>query len=200
MQTMRVYPNPFAAFDRDGDPCGVCPRDTESDGGGPGQFVGARIDRNETKVLQDFGKSVKFGDHAQHELRSPRQKTKYSFLGIASSDPNLAALLAGKDPVEIPVTSYYKERIREGSIVPADAETAKRARTPFTPPAQLFAFRSMKTAPATDETPVEFASAAVVTGGAAVTLDIPASDPAAASVADANSSTRKRSPKAESEA
>jgi hypothetical protein len=199
MQTMRVYPNPFAAFDRDGDPCGVCPRDPESDGGGPGQFVGARIDRNETKILQDFGKSVKFGDHSRHELRSPMQKTKYSYLGVASNDPSLAALLASKEPVEIPITSYYKERIREGSIVPADAETAKRARIPFTPPAQLFAFRSMKTAPAAEEAPVEVASAVVVAGGPAVTLEIPASDTATADAVDSNS-TRKRSSKAESEA
>lgn len=191
MQTMRVYPNPFSAFDRDGHPCGVCPRDPESDGGGPGQFVGARIDNKATQVLQDFGKSTKFGDHALHELRSPLQKTKYSYLGVASSDPELATLLAGKDPVEIPVTSYYKERIREGSIVPADAETAKRARTPFTPPAQLFAFRSMKSAPATESVPAEVASAVVEVGGPAVTLEIPS---------DSQSVTRKRSSRAESEA
>jgi hypothetical protein len=195
---MRVYPNPFSAFDRDGDPCGVCPRDPESDGGGPGQFVGARIDRKETRVLQDFGKSVKFGDHSQHELRSPLQKTKYSYLGISSNDPELAASLASKDPVEIPVTSYYKERIREGSIVPADAETAKRARVPFTPPSQLFAFQSMKNAPAAEEAPVEVASAVVVAGGPAVTLELPDSD-SSASTADSNL-TRKHSSKAESEA
>lgn len=200
MQTMRVYPNPFSAFDKDGDPCGVCPRDPESDGGGPGQFVGARIDRNETKVLQDFGKSVKFGDHARHELRSPLQKTKYSYLGVASSDPELAALLASKEPVEIPITSYYKERLREGSIIPADAETARRARAPFTPPAQVFAFRSMKSVPAPETVPIEVACAEVTVGGSAVAREIPASDSPVAPVADSNSVTRKRSSKAESEA
>lgn len=190
MQTMRVYPNPFAAFDKDGHPCGVCPRDPESDGGGPGQFVGARIDSKETKVLQDFGKSAKFGDHAAHELRTPLQRTKYSYLGISSMDPELPTLLANKEPVEIPVTSYYKERLREGSIVAADLETAQRARTPFTPPAQLFAFRSMKTAPASETVPVEVASAELTVGGPTVALELPASE----------STTRKRSSKAESEA
>src|SRR5512138_2908400 len=50
MNVLRVFPNPWAAFDKEGLPCGVCPRDPESDGGAPGQYVGARVDRKRTKV------------------------------------------------------------------------------------------------------------------------------------------------------
>src|SRR6478735_3428895 len=117
MQFLNVYPNPFAAFDKDGDPCGVWPRDFDADAGGPGQYVGARVDSEKTKVLQDFGKN------APHELRSPEQSTKYSYLGIASSDPELSQKLGEKEPIRLPRTKYYIDGLMQGALLAADAET-----------------------------------------------------------------------------
>ena len=198
--TLLVYPNPWSAFDKNGLPCGVCPRDPYEDAGGPGQFVGARVDKDRTKVLQDFaamhgggGRGAKL---AKHELRSPMQETRYQYMGVASDDPLLGELLAGKDPIEIPLTKYYRDRLQEGSLLAADEATAKVARLPrFTSPKDIFAAKTQSTAlpevagftglppspdaagnlleaPAAATPPVEVASATAEAGGPSVTLEI----------------------------
>lgn len=129
---IKVYPNPWKALDADGDPCAVVPRDPIGDGGGPGSFVGARIDAARTKM----GPELRKGD----DLRSRRQTTKFTFLGIASNDPDLSSLLAAAEPVEVPATRYYRDRLLDGSLLPADAETASAVKMrAFTPPAQALA-------------------------------------------------------------
>lgn len=146
MQTLRVYPNPFAALDKHGTPCGLCPRDPDADAGGPGLFVGARPDKKNTQILQDFQTehTEKLGARAgamaaKGEIRSPMQLTRYEFMGVSSLDPELAAKLAAKDPIEIPATKYYKAELRSGSLIPADIETSRAAKLPrFVPPAEFF--------------------------------------------------------------
>lgn len=125
LDILRVYPNPWSARDKQGVPCGVCPRDPESDGGSPGQFVGARVDRKRTHLLQELKK----GD----DLRSPIQRTFYEFMGIASDDPELATKLFSAAPIEVPRTKYYRARLRDRSLIPADAETAKAGKLRFIP-------------------------------------------------------------------
>jgi hypothetical protein len=149
MQTLLVYPNPFAAFDKNGVPCGVCPRDPDADAGGPGHFVGARIDSTNTKVLQDFRalNARRYGaamgaKAAAHEIRSPLQATFYEYMGVASCDPELGTKLATKEPIEIPTTKFYKDRLREGALLAANQDTAKAAGLPvFTPPKLFFAMQ-----------------------------------------------------------
>jgi hypothetical protein len=146
MQTLRVYPNPFAALDKHGTPCGLCPRDPDADAGGPGLFVGARPDKKNTQILQDFAaiNGEKLGARAgamaaKGEIRSPMQLTRYEFMGVSSLDPELAAKLAAKDPIEIPATKYYKAELRSGSLIPADIETSRAAKLlRFVPPAEFF--------------------------------------------------------------
>jgi hypothetical protein len=220
MQTLRVYPNPWAAFDKNGVPCGVCPRDPDADAGGPGQFVGARVDKKNTRVLQDFAAAyaAKFGPAlaaklANQEHRSPIQATFYEYLGIASSDLELAEKLAAKDPIEIPATKYYKDRLREGALIPADRATATKVKlTVYVEPAIYFATRSMKS-----EAPALTASVAVdgkavagtvETGGSSLSLgtliggfDPPKGDEqelleaAPADAVSANSNSKKASAK-----
>lgn len=131
MQTIKVLPNPWSALDADGIPCGVCPRDPDADAGGPGQYVGARVDPKATEIIQRLNK----GD----DLRSPRQKTIFSFLGKAANDPGLREHLLSATPIDIPATKYYKERIAEGSIVCFDLAASKAARLAnFSPPAHIY--------------------------------------------------------------
>ncbi len=128
-EILRVYPNPWHATDRDGLPCAIVPTDPEGDGGGPGQFVGARVSRKHTEVLQ------KLEEH--DNLRSARQRTRYEYLGTPSADPELAQKLFACEPVEIPRTKYYRQRLREGALFAADEATARAGKVRFIPAADL---------------------------------------------------------------
>jgi hypothetical protein len=146
MNTFRVYPNPFLVADKQGTPCALCPRDPDQDAGGPGMYVGARPDKKNTQILQDFTaiNAEKVGSRfapmvARNEIRSPQQITRYEYMGIPSLDPELGQKLAAKDPIEIPATKYYRERLREGSIIPADIETSRAAKLlAFVPASEFF--------------------------------------------------------------
>ena len=168
-----VLPNPFSAFDKEGAPCGICPRDPDGDGGAPGRFVGARVDRDNTEKLQKF-------KNPQHEIRSEMQRTRYEYLGIPNIDPELAQKLATKEPIRLPVTKYYKDRLREGSLLAADQATATEARLPrFVEPTSFFA----RFANAPEPQPVQ-----------AVTNDAPSVASSPESDAETNTKTRgKRS-------
>ncbi len=158
MDILLVYPNPWANLDKDGEPCAVCPRDIDGDGGGATQYVGARLDRNRTKVLQDFaalnGGGPRGAELAKHELRSPLQSTKYTYMGIASNDPQLAAKLLEREPIALPRTKYYRDRIAEGALLPANAETAAAGRLRrFVPPLERLApYLKAKEEPAIEAT------------------------------------------------
>lgn len=127
-RVLRVYPNPWAARDKDGVPCGLCPRDPAADAGGPGKFVGARVDAKRTVVLQKL---------EPYELRSAMQRTLYEYVGVASEDAALLEKLMESDPIELPETKYYKERLRERALLPADKETAALADVRFQDPKAL---------------------------------------------------------------
>jgi len=126
MKTMKVLPNPFSAFDAERVPCGVCPRDPDSDGGGPGMYVGAQVDDKKTEILQHLS--------AWDDLRSPMQRTFFSFLGISALDPELGEKLAKKTPIEVPATRYYRARVREGALVACDKATAESVGLKFVAP------------------------------------------------------------------
>jgi hypothetical protein len=184
--TLSVYPNPWAAFDKNGVPCAVCPRDPEADGGVPGSYVGARVDKKHTKVLQDFaaGYVAKFGAAvakklAEQEHRSPIQATYYEYLGISALDPELAEKLAAKAPIEIPATKYYKERIREGALIAADKATATRCKVAgWAEPAAYFAARALsKAAVEAVEAIAEGADAATETTSDAAPADAVSAKP-----------------------
>jgi hypothetical protein len=130
MKSFRVYPNPWSAHDKDGIPCGMCPRDPDADAGGPGAYVGATVDSARTEVLQKLEK----GD----DIRSARQKTVYLYMGVTSSDPELASKLLALEPIDLPSTKYYRDRVAEGSLLCADKTSAETARFKFfVPPAQV---------------------------------------------------------------
>ena len=112
-----------ATMDHEGRPCGVCPMDPIGDGGARGRFVGAKI---------DDGTTTKADIDQEDEIRSPFQRTVYSYLGTSGHETKpfaLAEALAKADPISIPFTQYYQERLLAGELIAADAESAKNAGT-----------------------------------------------------------------------
>jgi hypothetical protein len=79
------------------------------------RYVGASIDTDKTVVFQKAA-----ADSAQSDM----QETHWSF---------------SADPVELPRTHYYLERIRAGELFAADDETAEHAGVTLTPIADCLA-------------------------------------------------------------
>ncbi len=126
---IKVFPNPWAATDHEGQPCGVCPSDPMETMGEPGRLVGVR---HEAEFLNEVQKG---------ELRNRRQRTTYRFLGETNCETKpheLAAKLVEKEPVTLAASSYYLERLRDRSLLPADTATAAMAGVKFEEPKTLF--------------------------------------------------------------
>lgn len=141
---IKVWPNPWGVHPSsavrgqpghhstivNGRPCGVCVTDPD-EGGEPGRLVGAWPDAEIIQVVRPG------------EIRNNRQRTAYTYLGESTdeSEPfDLALRLARREPVELALTNYYAERIRDGSLIAADMETARAAGSEayFMPVADLF--------------------------------------------------------------
>lgn len=162
-KTLRVYPNPWGiapaaifeieaaekakkenkdghvptldpsrvTIDHRGVPCGVCPLDIyeHTPNAYPGMGVGAAVHPTKTVVTQEL--------HPQDNLRSARQTTVWEFLGVDAEDTELPKLLAAKDPIEIPCTNYYVQRLQHGELIAADEKTAAAGGLKFEDPKAL---------------------------------------------------------------
>lgn len=155
-QKLRVYPNPWGVhprtlldekgnllpkppvphaftLDHHARACGVVLEEVRSRVAPTvARFVGARIDEVNTRKLQKLRK----GD----DLRSERQETVYSFLGVSAHETapfELAKGLAAKDALELTFSPYLVDRIRDGSLIAADPASAKAAQVRFVDPKGL---------------------------------------------------------------
>lgn len=103
-QSLRVLPNPYAFIHPEHGPQGACPVDN---GGrwGVRRWVGAELDSELTVITEDR-ESLKGADY-----RDNRQVTVFKF---------------SLEPVTVPATAYYRDRLRDGDLVPADKEQADK--------------------------------------------------------------------------
>lgn len=124
-----VIPNPFAAgLDAEGRACGLCPTDPIEDPTEPGRMVGAVVD------------AVMLSTVLGGEIRNARQSTGYKFLGVSNRETSkhqLATELGKREPVALKYTDYYRDRLMDGSLLPADEATAKVAGVSFLEPASV---------------------------------------------------------------
>lgn len=114
--TLRVLPNPYTYVDEDGQACGTCAMEAPIQG----RWVGAEM------------ASVELGDEPkQYAMIERRQKPSWKF---------------ASDAVVVPCTDYYKERVRHGDLICADAESFVKAgvRGDFEEPATLLAAERAK--------------------------------------------------------
>jgi hypothetical protein len=109
-ERLLVLPNPYTFIDGDGEPQGACPADPDH-AAGKRMWVGAKLDPQRTKFLEDH-KDRRNGLKWKGDPRPRPQAVKFTF---------------SARPVEIPSTPHYLDRIREGSLIAADAETFAKA-------------------------------------------------------------------------
>lgn len=102
--TLSVLPNPYAAIDAAGRPSGVVAMVTEAGDHVPLRWVGADLDREQTRKLAPDDKSGRV---------STPQETVWSFSAAAVTVPD-------------DVQGYYRHAVRTGDLIAADAATAKR--------------------------------------------------------------------------
>jgi hypothetical protein len=125
---LRVYPNPWAARDRHGKPCGVYPLDTEYS---VLAFIGAEVDRDATKVVSRgaLGPVIQFrhGDGTLLPQQDRRQRTSYKWRGMTADTVTPEGIIAA-GALELPSTPFYRAGIHSGCLVAADKDTAGRCR------------------------------------------------------------------------
>jgi hypothetical protein len=114
-----VYPNPFIALDHDGFPAGACQCDmAEHVGMTSRRWVGAELDDKATFLLEKLSPE-------ELRYRDARQQTRFRF--------------DFSEPTRLPVTEYYRDRLRHSEILCADEATAKLAGLKFVAPAEALA-------------------------------------------------------------
>lgn len=110
--TLKVWPNPFRHVDHRGQPCGVLPYEPEGDGVitfDARRFVGATL---QATILQKF---------PEGDARQTVQDTSFVF-----SD----------EPTTVRDSAYYRSAVKNGELLPADAETARKVGMVFKDPAE----------------------------------------------------------------
>lgn len=115
LKTLRVFPNPWALIHHELGPQGACPTDNGGREDGPLRFVGA--------VREPFGVEKREGFKVNGlDASDPRGSRAFGRFRY----PGLNADLTSGTPIEVPASSgYYKQRLQQGDLVPADERTAK---------------------------------------------------------------------------
>lgn len=120
-KTLRVLPNPWGHVHVYADgvprPCVAVQSDMHEHVAG--RYIGATADAVETRP----GKTVRVGSKSV-TMQSARHELHWTF---------------ATEPVELPNTGYYRDRLKEGSLVAADEATARAANVKFREPAEVLA-------------------------------------------------------------
>lgn len=121
LKTLRVFPNPWALIHHELGPQGACPNDNGGREDGPLRFVGAVRELHGVEVRD----GLKVKDSVVSDPRGNRAFGKFRY-------PGLSASLTSGTPVEVPASSgYYRQRLEQGDLVPADEKTAKAVKCAF---------------------------------------------------------------------
>lgn len=115
---LMVLPNPWTFIDHLGRPAGTCPCDPFEHRPNPGAKVGARV--SEVKVQR-----------AQQTRRIGGRET------VAVPGDFYPIWEFETEPVRLPNTGYYRDRIRERELIPTDQRTAALAGVEWREPSEL---------------------------------------------------------------
>lgn len=110
LRTLRVLPNPWAMIHPDNGPQGVCVRDSGGRANAPLEYLGATVRVN---VLE------------ARDAGDPRGNRAFYVFAYPSLTPALDGPAEG-GVIDVPAkNAYYRDRLQDGSLVPADAVSAK---------------------------------------------------------------------------
>jgi hypothetical protein len=120
---LQVLPNPYRVLDANGKPTAVVPCHPRH---APGEFVGA----TKSLIVASKEDEAKFIDIKR--MVGGRQVIEKT---LAQFDRSKASFEFSTEPVQVPaegpVGAYYRDRVREGSLLPADRATAQKCGVPF---------------------------------------------------------------------
>jgi hypothetical protein len=111
---LRVLPNPFRFG---GNPMCACASDPTPEVDFPRRYIGAR------PIVRSIGESVTVGKY-RGVIGDEQHEVEWEFSSEVQSIPN---------------TGYYRSVLKDGALVPADAETAAKAGLKFTSVEQMLA-------------------------------------------------------------
>lgn len=118
--TLKVLPNPYASLDAQGNPDGVVRYDPALGLPGVVHYVGATV-------------TAKWADKSgapAGPLRPPPAVAKKNDAHFRSVE---RAVTFSGAAVDIPDSPYHRERVRDGSQIAADSQTARACGVPFLP-------------------------------------------------------------------
>lgn len=115
-KTLSVYADPFAALDHEGRPAHACPTDP-SHTGTERRWVGACLSAE--TALHDISRDEKLSFVVAAKLHEHPQTTVFDH---------------DEKAIELPATQYYRARLRDRSLIPADAKTAREVGIEFSDP------------------------------------------------------------------
>jgi hypothetical protein len=128
MRMMQVLPNPYRVLDAESRPTAVVPCHPRH---APGEFVGA----TRSLVVLEKAEFIDIKRTVAGQKVVDRQLTKY--------DRSKATFVFSTEPVQVPgegaVGAYYRDRVREGSLIAADQVTARACGVAFNAPDQALA-------------------------------------------------------------
>lgn len=132
---LQVIPNPYRAFDVDGNPTSVYPCHRRH---APGEYVGATLAIDVlVPAIVDTVKRTRRGQTKAQTVQTRGERSKGRFVFSV-------------EPVDLPadgdVGAYYRAGIREGVLIPANAATARACNMAFEPPDAVLARERAKAA------------------------------------------------------
>ena len=129
---LRVRPNPFGDLDHLGQPAGTYPYDPKH-ANGARRWVGARIDTSPDADGQPKTRRIDRGSRADFTLRANVGGVVRAVkITAPAGQRTVFAFDMGEHT--IPASEHFVRGVREGSLIPTDAATAKRCGVAFVDP------------------------------------------------------------------
>ncbi len=128
MKMLQVIPNPYGVLDADGKPTAIVPCHSRH---APNEYVGAMRTMIEIEPAQYVDVKKVVGGQKVIEQK------------LAQYDRSKASFTFSTEPVALPADgtagAYYRDRVREGSLVAADPFTAQKCGVAFELPEKVLA-------------------------------------------------------------